>query len=123
MGDADSAPADEGATMSVASQDQEIDKPVFMKESLKLGPFQTKIIECKTKTLLGESTNMMIMPLRAYEAQSDEAWPLPLGLHVLHMYTQLKMSSSKVSIVVRYMSDIPIFLKKGVWVACMVSAL
>ena len=64
---------------------------------------------------------MMIMPLRAYETQPDGVWPLLLGLHVLHMYTQLKMSSSKVSVIVRNMSDSPIFLKKGVWVACVVS--
>ena len=67
VGDMDSTSANEGATVSVASLDQEIDEPVFMKESLKLGPFQTQIIECKTKPLLGESAHMMIMPLRAYE--------------------------------------------------------
>ena len=39
VGDTGSTTADEGATMSGASQDQEIDEPVFMKESLKLGPF------------------------------------------------------------------------------------
>ena len=71
VGDVSSAPADEGATMSVASPDQEIDESVFMKESLKLGPLQTQIIECKTKPLLGESAHMMITPLRAYKAQPD----------------------------------------------------
>ena len=85
--DTGSTPTDEGATMSVASLDHEIDEPVSMKESLKLGPFQTQIIECKTKTLLGESAHMMIMPLRAYEAQPDGAQPLPPGLHVLHPFT------------------------------------
>ena len=112
-GDKDSAPADEGATASVASPDQEIDEPVFMKERLRLGPFQTQIIECMTKPLLGESTHV-ITPLRACEAQPDGVWPLLLGLHVLYTYTRLKMSSSKVSVVVRNMSDSPIFLKKGV---------
>ena len=123
VGNEGSSPADEGSTMSVASQDQEIDKPVFMKESLKLGLFQTQIIECKTKPLLGKSAHEMIMPLRAYEPQMDGAWPLVPGLHILHTYTLLKMSSSKVSIVVRNMSDSPIFLKKGVQVALIVSAL
>ena len=65
---------------------------------------------------------MMIIHLRAYEAQLEGAWPLLLGLHILHAYTQLKMSSSKVSVVVRNMLDSLIFLKKGVWVAHMVSA-
>ena len=94
-----------------------------MKESLKLGPFQTQIIECKTEPLLGECAHMMIMPLRAYEAQLEGTQPLPWGLHILHAYTWLKMRSSKVSVVVRNMSDSPIFQKKGVQVAHMVSAL
>ena len=94
-----------------------------MKESLKLGPFQTQIIECKTKPLLGESAHMMITPLRAYEAQPDGARPLLPGLHVLHTYTWLKMSSSKMSVVMRNMSDSPIYLKKGVRVARVVSTL
>ena len=122
VGDAGGAPADEGTTTSMALPDQEIDKPVFMKESLKLGPFQTQIIECKTKPLVGESAHMMIMPLRAYEAQPEGPQPLLLGLHILHAYTQLKMSSSKLSVVVRNMSDSPIFLKKEVRVAHRVSA-
>ena len=118
-----STPVDEGATASVAPPDQEIDELVFMKESMRLGPFQTQIIECKTKPLLGESTHVMIMPLRVYEAQPDGVWPLLPGLHVLHAYTWLKMSSNKVSIVVRNMLDSPIFLKKGIRVACLVPAL
>ena len=59
------APADEGATTSGASRDQEMDEPIFMKESMKLGPFQTQIIECKTKPLLGESAHVMVTPLKA----------------------------------------------------------
>ena len=121
-GDEASSPMDEGATASVASPDQEIYEPIFMKESLRLGPFQTQIIECKTKPLLGESAHMMITPLRACEAQPDGVQPLLPGLHVLHVYTWLKMSSSKVSIVVWNMSDSPIFLKKGVRVVHLVSA-
>ena len=39
VGDEGRAPKDEGATVSVASPDQETDEPVFMKESLRLGPF------------------------------------------------------------------------------------
>ena len=58
-----------------------------MKKSLKLVPFQTQIIECKTKPLLGESAHVMVTPLKAGEAQLDEAWPLLLGMHILHVYT------------------------------------
>ena len=122
VGDTGSAPSDEGATDSMVSPDQEIEEPVFMKEILKLGPFQTQIIECKTKPLLGESSHVMIMPLRACEAQLDGTWPHLPGLHFLHTCTWLKMSSSKVSIIVRNMSDSAIFLIKGVRVACLVSA-
>ena len=93
-----------------------------MKESMKLGPLQTQIIDCKTKHLLGESACVMVMPLKAGEAQPGGPWLLALGLHVLNMYTQLKMSSNKVSVVVRNMSDSPIYLKKGVQVAHVVSA-
>ena len=122
-GDEASFPVDEGATVSVASPDREIDEPVFMKESLRLDLFQTQIIECKTKTLLGESAHMMITPLRACEAQPDGARLLQPDLHILLAYTWLKMSSSKVSVVVRNMSDSSIFLKKRVRVAHLVSTL
>ena len=78
-----------------------------MKESMRLGPFQTQIIECKTKPLLGESAHVMVMPLKAGESQQEGVQPLLPGLHVLHAYTWLKMSSSKVSVVVKNLSDSP----------------
>ena len=58
--------------------------------------------------------HVMIMPLKAGEGQPWEARPLPLGLHVLHAYTCLKNGSSRVSLMVRNMSDSHIFLQKGV---------
>ena len=64
----------------------------------------------------------MVMPLKAGESQPSWVQPLPPGLHVLHAYTRLKMSSSKVSVVVRNMSDCPIFLKKGIQVVWVVLA-
>ena len=54
LGEASSTPAEVGATASGTSEDLEIDKPVFMKESVKLGPFQTQIIKYKTNPLLGK---------------------------------------------------------------------
>ena len=102
-----------GTTASWAEPNPEIDELIFMKESVKLGPFQTQIIECKTKPLLGKSAHVMVMPLKAGDAQPDWVQPLPPGLHVLHAYTWLKMNSSMVSVVVRNMSDSPIYLKKG----------
>ena len=64
----------------------------------------------------------MITLLRV-EDQPWEAKPLPLRLHVLHAYTRLKNGSSKVSLIVRNVSDSHIFLKKGVLVVCVMSAL
>ena len=76
----------------------------------------------------GSRLIIMITPLRV-EGQPQEAVehvqeanPLPPGLHVLHGYTCLKNSSSKVSLVVRNVSDSHIFLKKGVPVVRVMSA-
>ena len=49
--------------------------------------------------------------------------PLPTGLQVLHTYTMLTAGGKHVSIVVRNMTDSDIFLKKGVHVAHVVSAM
>ena len=98
-----------------------MDELVMVRESVRYGPFQTEIIEGQVKPLLGDTSYMMITPLRA-EGQPWEGKPLPLGLHVLHAYTCLKNGSSKVSLVVRNVSDSYIFLKKGVPVVWVVTA-
>ena len=99
----------------------DVDELVMVRESVHLGPFQTEIIEGQVKPLLRDMAHVMITPLRV-EGQLWEARLLPLGLHVLHAYTHLKNSSSKVSLVVRNTSDSHIFLKKGVPVTQVVSA-
>ena len=66
--------------------------------------------------------HVMTTPLKAGEGQSQEARPLPPGLHVLHAFTRLKNGSSRVSLMVRNMSDSHIFLKRGVPVAHVMSA-
>ena len=101
----------EGA--SRGSQEVDVDELVTVRESVHLGPFQTKIIERWVKPLLRDTAHVMITPLRA-EGQQWGARLLPLGLHVLHAYTRLKNGSSKVSLVVKNISDSYIFLKKGV---------
>ena len=58
-----------GATASEDSAGQEINKPVLMRETMKLGPFQMEILEGKTKLLSGESVHVMVTPLKAGEAQ------------------------------------------------------
>ena len=95
---------------------------VMVWESVHLGLFQTKIIEGRVKPLLGSTSYMMITPLKVEGCQC-ETKPLPLGLHVLHAYTHLKNGSRRVSLVVRNVSDSQIFLKKGVPVARVVSAM
>ena len=111
---------DEGA--SGGSLEVSIDELVMVQESVCLGLFQTKIIEGWVKPLLRSTSYVMITPLKA-EGQHWETKLLPLRLHVLHAYTRLKNGSGKVSLVVRNVSDSQIFLKKGVLVARVVSAM
>ena len=93
----------------------------MVRESVHLGLFQTEIIEGWVKPLLGDTSYVMITPLRV-EGRPRESKPLPPGLHILHAYTCLKNGSRKVSLIVRNMSNSHIFLKKGVPVAWVVSA-
>ena len=99
-----------------------IDELVTVWENVHLGPFQTEIIEEWVKPLLG-STSYMMITLLEVEGQQWETKSLPLGLHVLHAYTHLKNGSGRVSLVVRNVSDSQIFLKKGVPVVHVVSAM
>ena len=110
----------EGA--SGGPQEVDMDELVMARENVHLGPFQTKIIEGWVKPLLGDTTHIMATPLKVGEGQPRDSRPLPLGLHVLHTYMHLKNGSSKVSLVVRSMSNSHISLKKGVLVARVMSA-
>ena len=110
----------EGA--SRGPQEVDVDELVTVREIICLGPFQTEIIEGWVKPLLGDTAHVMITPLKAGEDQSQEARPLPPGLHVLHTYTCLKNGSGKVFLMVRNMSNSHIFLNKGVLVVCVMLA-
>ena len=110
----------EGASRGL--QEVEVDEFIMMGESVCLGPFLTEIIEGWVRPLLGDTAHIMVTPLRV-EGQPREGKPLPPGLHVLHAYTCLKNGSSKVSLVVRNVSNSHIFLKKGVPVAQVMSTL
>ena len=103
-------------------QEMDVDELVTVRESIRLGPFQTKIIEGWVRPLFGGMAHMMITPLKVGEGQLLEARPLPLGLHILHTHMCLKNGSSRVSPMVRNMSESHIFLKKGVPVARVVTA-
>ena len=113
-------PKPEGATRG--HQEIEVDELVTVGESIHLGPFQMEIIKGWVKPLLRDMAHVMITPVKA-EGQTPGSKPLPLGLHVLHAYTHLMNSSNKVSLVVRNASDTHIFLKKGVQVVCIMSAI
>ena len=60
-------PMEQGAMALKPCMSQDLDEPVSMKGNVRLGPFQTKILECKVKPLIGESTHTMVTPLRAGE--------------------------------------------------------
>ena len=110
----------EGA--SGGPQEVDVDELVTVRESACLEPFQTEIIEGWVKSLLGDTAHVMVMPLKGGEGQPRDSRPLPLGLHVLHMYMHLKNGSTKISLVVINMSDSHLFIKKGVPVAWVMSA-
>ena len=44
-----------------------------MKENVRLELFQTQILECRIKPLIGESAHIMVTPLRAGETQPGGA--------------------------------------------------
>ena len=109
----------EGA--SRGPQEVDMDELVTVRANVHLGPFQTEI-EGRVKPLFGDMAHIMVTPLKVGEGQPRGSRPLPSGFHVLHAYMHLKNGSSKVSLVVRNMSDSHIFLKKGVPVARVMSA-
>ena len=59
MGD---GPIEQGAMVPLLPVSQDVDKPVYVRESVRLGPFQTQILGCKVKPLIGESAQVMVMP-------------------------------------------------------------
>ena len=55
----------EGA--SKGPQEVDMDELVMVRESVNLGPFQTKIIEGQVKPLLGDTAHIMVTPLKVVE--------------------------------------------------------
>ena len=64
---------------------------------------------------------MMVAPLKAGEAQPMGMHPPLPGLYILHAFMQLKIGSNKVSVMVRNISDSPIYLMKGAQITCVMS--
>ena len=46
-------PMEQGAVALEPPMSQDLDEPVFMKENVRLGLFQTQILECRVKPLIG----------------------------------------------------------------------
>ena len=94
-----------------------------MKSSTHVGPFQTEILEGKISQSPTHDAHIMVTPLGCAESKRDGGHQLPLGLQVFHVYTTLTAGCKQISIVVRNMTEQAIFLKKGVRVAHVVSAM
>ena len=101
----------EGA--SRGPQEVDVDELVMVREC----PFRTvpdRDHREQVKPLLGDMAYIMVTPLKVGEGQPRDSRPLPLGLHVLHVYICLKMAAARFPL---WSTDSLIFLKKGVPVA------
>ena len=107
---------------SASAPEPETDVPVYVRESVRVGAFQMQILECKVDPLQEKSAKVMVIPVRSGDPQGAKIKLLPPGLQVLYVFTVRKRGSSKVSIVVRNVSESPIYLKKGVQVTRLVPA-
>ena len=95
-------------------QEVEVDELVTAREGVHLGLFQTEIIEGWVKPLLGDTTHVMIMPLKAGEGQLQEARPLPLdSMFSTHTHIS-RMEAAEFHSWLGTCLDSHIFLKKGV---------
>ena len=103
----------------------EMEEVIEMKDNVCVGPFQAEILKGKNST--SACTVMHTCNGSAHQAcadvESGKAHLLSPGLQVLHAYTMIMAGSKLVSIVVQNMTDIAIFLKKGMHVVHVVSAM
>ena len=100
-----------------------MDTVVKMESSTHVGPFQTEILEGKIYQAPAHDTHGMVTPIGHAELKQDRGRQLPPGLQVLHTYTTMTAGCKQISIVVWNITDQAIFLKKGVRVAHVVSAM
>ena len=77
MAMAGDGPTEKGATTLEYPMDWDLDEPVFMKENVRLGSFQTQILECRVKLLIGESAQVMVTPVKVGESQLGGCGPYP----------------------------------------------
>ena len=101
-----------------------MDEVIEMKDNVLCGPISSRDFERKSQhEHLHKILTVMVAPIRCPDVVCGKAHPLPPGLQVLHAYTMLTAGSKQVSIVVQNMMDSAIFLKKGVHVVHVVSAM
>ena len=66
-GTAGDGPTEEGTAAAESPVGPDLEEPVFMRKNVRLGLFQTEILECRVKPLIIKSAHVMVMPLRAGE--------------------------------------------------------
>ena len=82
LGVAGDGPTEQGAKTSELHVGQDLDEPIYMKESVRLGPFQTQILECRVKPLIGESAQVKLglsMHYWSHTWSFPQRWRLSLG--------------------------------------------
>ena len=114
---------EEGAEGTDTPKEKEVDTVIEMRGSIHVGPFQTEILEGKISQTPMCDTHVMVVPIGRIEVKRGKAHQPPPGLQVLHVYTTLTVRSKQVLIVVWNMTEKAIFLKKGMQVAHVVSAM
>ena len=67
-----------------------MDVPVYVRESVHVGAFQMRILECKVDPLQEESEEVMVIPVRSGGPRGVRIKPLLPGLQVLYAFTVRK---------------------------------
>ena len=86
LGVAGDGPTEQGAMASELPVSQDLDKPIYMKENVRLGLFQIQTLECRVKPLIGESAQVMVTLLRAGAAQPGGCSHCSLG-YMFYIHT------------------------------------
>ena len=107
---------------SASALEPETNVLVYVREGICVEAFQMQILECKVDPLQEESVELMVIPVRLGGPWGVKIKPLPPGLQVPYMFTVWQRGSGKVSTIVQNVSESPIYLKKGIQVACLVPA-
>ena len=114
---------DKGVEGTDTPEEKEVNTVVKVRGGTHVGPFQTEILEGKISQAPMHDTHVMVTPIWHAELRQDRGHQLPPGLQVLHAYTTLTAGCKQISIVVQNMTDKAIFLRKGVRVVHIVSAM